>query len=274
MANTHPFCQDARLFAHNGVIGDVPTARGGISATTCSLVIGESDSERYFALITGEIDRHDGDVGAGIRAAVQWIVANLPIVSINFVLITATDLWALRYPETDTLFVLERPAGGSSGDPVRLDQSSRHGTRVTSEHARDRPVVVVASERLDQDTGGARSVRGNCCTLARASTFRRKSSLRARLRIRCSGALPSVLITARRSHVVDHRQIAAREALDELSRACAQVDDRAFGRDRHEPPVGAELHPAFEAIDRQLIGGHRLSLCAAAAAAAAAPIRP
>jgi predicted glutamine amidotransferase len=30
---------------------------------------------------------------------------------------------------------------------------SSHGTRVHSEHARERPVVVVASERLDDDSG-------------------------------------------------------------------------------------------------------------------------
>ncbi len=149
-ANTHPFCQHARLFAHNGVIDDIPRLEAHLGAER-ELVGGQSDSERYFALITGEIDRHDGDVSAGIRAAVQWIVEHLPIVSINFVLITATELWALRYPETDSLFVLERPAGGGSATPRALEQTSSHGTRVRSAHARDRPVVIVASERMDDD---------------------------------------------------------------------------------------------------------------------------
>jgi predicted glutamine amidotransferase len=150
MANTHPFCQHDRLFAHNGVINDIPKLEEHLGDER-ALVRGESDSERYFALITSEIDRHDGDVGAGIRAAVEWIVQNVPIVSINFVLITATDLWALRYPEIDSLFVLERPAGGSGTTPRELDQISSHGTRVHSVHARDRPVVIVASERMDDD---------------------------------------------------------------------------------------------------------------------------
>jgi len=153
LANTHPFCQRGRLFAHNGVINDLPKLDQHLGEER-ALVIGESDSERYFALITGEIDRHDGSVEAGIRAAVSWIVQELPIVSINFVLITATDLWALRYPETDTLYVLERPAGGGApGSGPALDGTSSLGTRVHSEHARDRPVVVVASERLDEDPG-------------------------------------------------------------------------------------------------------------------------
>ena len=123
-----------------------------------ALVQGDTDSERYFALISKEIDLHGGDVRAGIEAAVGWIVENLSILSINFVLVTASDLWALRYPEHHTLFVLERPAGGSgSAAPVALAQTSSYGTRVHSEHARDRPLVIVASERMDDD-GGWREV--------------------------------------------------------------------------------------------------------------------
>jgi predicted glutamine amidotransferase len=149
--NTHPFCQHARLFAHNGVIGDLARLEDHLGDER-ALVAGETDSERYFALITGEIARHDRDVGAGIRAAAQWVVQNLPIISINFVLITATELWTLRYPETDSLFVLERPAGGGDKTtPRELEQTSSHGTRVHSAHARERPVVIVASERMDDD---------------------------------------------------------------------------------------------------------------------------
>lgn len=153
MANTHPFCQAQRLFAHNGVIEDIPKLEQHLG-DDLALVGGESDSERYFALITREIARHGDDVQAGIHAAVRWIVEQLSIISINFVLVTATDLWALRYPETNTLFVLERSAGGRPEDgAVALEQTSSHGTRVRAEHGRDRPLVVVASERLDENPG-------------------------------------------------------------------------------------------------------------------------
>jgi len=151
LANTHPFCQDGRVFAHNGVVGDLTKLERELG-DDLRLVGGETDSERYFALITREIDRHDGNVDEGIRSAVGWVAQELEIVSINFVLVTPTDLWALRYPETNTLYVLERPAGGhGSGGAAPLDQISSHGTRVQSEHARDRPLVVVASERMDDD---------------------------------------------------------------------------------------------------------------------------
>ncbi|HWH11955.1 MAG TPA: class II glutamine amidotransferase [Solirubrobacteraceae bacterium] len=165
MANTHPFSQEGRLFAHNGVIGDVPKLERELG-DDLRRVAGESDSERFFALITREIDRHGGDLPAGIRAAVGWVVDELPIVSINFVLVTPTDLWALRYPETNTLYVLDRAPGGGGGEgggrapggraPGRaapLEQTSSHGTRVVSEQGRDRPVVVIASERMDDDPG-------------------------------------------------------------------------------------------------------------------------
>ncbi len=164
VANTHPFCQHDRLFAHNGVIEDVPALEAHLGDER-ALVEGESDSERYFALITGEIERRGGDVGAGIRAATGWIVQELPLLSINFILITATELWALRYPEADSLFMLERAGGGAGGgggeggEPRPLDQMSHHGTRIRSDHARDRPVVIVASERMDDD-GGWREVPG------------------------------------------------------------------------------------------------------------------
>jgi len=59
--NTHPFLQDDRLFAHNGVVDalDVVDARLrelGVG----DLVKGETDSERIFALITACIRRRDG----------------------------------------------------------------------------------------------------------------------------------------------------------------------------------------------------------------------
>lgn len=151
MANTHPFNQADRLFAHNGAIGDLPKLEQQLGEGR-RLLQGESDSERYFALITGEIARNGGSVAAGIRAAVDWVVRELPVVSINFVLTTESDLWALRYPETDTLYVLERRAGGgASGERHALEQRSEHGTRIQTEHGRDHPLVVVASERLDED---------------------------------------------------------------------------------------------------------------------------
>lgn len=144
--NTHPFEQDGRLFAHNGVIEDLAALDAHLG-DALSLVEGDTDSERLFALITREAAAHGGDVGAGIATACSWIAESLPVFAMNFVLTTATELWALRYPDTHDLFVLEREPGRT------LEHSSSLGSRVSSEHTISGPMVVVASERMDSDPG-------------------------------------------------------------------------------------------------------------------------
>jgi glutamine amidotransferase len=117
-----------------------------------SMVHGETDSERYFALITREIAR-TGDVREGIIAAAQWIAEHLPVFAINCVLITASGLYALRYPDVHELYVLERAAGGPSG-ARHLDHASARGSiRVRSSDLGTRPAVVVATEPMDEDPG-------------------------------------------------------------------------------------------------------------------------
>jgi predicted glutamine amidotransferase len=152
LRNTHPFLKEGRIFAHNGTVGDLPALERRLREfDALGLVEGDTDSERVFALVTAEITRHDGDVLAGIEAATAWIRKSLPIVSVNFLLTTATDLWAYRFPRTDTLFVLEREAGGSGAD-VRFAGRGTH-LAAHSEGLADTAAVVVASERLDDEPG-------------------------------------------------------------------------------------------------------------------------
>ncbi|MHB1539192.1 MAG: class II glutamine amidotransferase [Solirubrobacteraceae bacterium] len=142
--NTHPFQQDGRLFAHNGVIEGLSELDAELG-DALDLVGGDTDSERFFALITREAARRGGDLHAGIETACSWIATHLPIFAINFVLATADGLWALRYPETHDLYVLERQPG------EQLEHASRIGSRVHSEHGAEHPLVVIASERMDED---------------------------------------------------------------------------------------------------------------------------
>jgi glutamine amidotransferase len=116
-----------------------------------SLVAGDTDSERFFALITRHIDATGGDISAGITSAARWAAAHLPIYSINIVLTTPTDLFALRYPDTHDLLVLHRPAGGPHGHR-HLDQASAAGrVRVRSGALAATPAAVVASEPMDDN---------------------------------------------------------------------------------------------------------------------------
>jgi glutamine amidotransferase len=155
MANTHPFLQDGRLLAHNGVVqglGELDRHLSGLGAA--GLVGGDTDSERVFALITAETRRSGGDVTAGLTGAVGWISAQLPVYALNLVLITATDLWALRYPATHELYVLDRPAGGRDrgGAGQALDVASQR-IHARSGHLAHQPSVIIASERMDDDPG-------------------------------------------------------------------------------------------------------------------------
>src|SRR5665647_1770272 len=63
--NTHPFLQAGRLFAHNGVVGDLPRLEAELGSAR-DLVGGDTDSERVFALITARISDRGGDVTAPV----------------------------------------------------------------------------------------------------------------------------------------------------------------------------------------------------------------
>ncbi|MEV0976292.1 class II glutamine amidotransferase [Streptomyces sp. NPDC049915] len=148
--NTHPFEQEGRLFAHNGVIEGLDALDDHLGEDR-SLVRGDTDSERFFALISRETRRHDGDVTTGIRQAARWIAEHLPVYAMNLILITPQELWALRYPDTHGLYVLQRPAGGQHGSR-HLDHSGSDGRmRVHSAPLADHPAVIVASERMDDN---------------------------------------------------------------------------------------------------------------------------
>jgi predicted glutamine amidotransferase len=152
LPNTHPFTMAGRVMAHNGGFGDLPQLNAKLGAYA-DLVLGDTDSERYFALITQQTDAHGGDVGAGITAAASWITEHLPVASLNTIVTAPGELWALRYPDTRALHVLERPAGTNHDSPaeglhVRSATSSVHVPALD-----DAASVVVASEELDGETG-------------------------------------------------------------------------------------------------------------------------
>lgn len=145
VANTHPFLQDGRLFAHNGVVEGLDLIDERLSALGATeLVAGQTDSERIFALITAVIRDNGGDVTEGIVEGVGWLADTLPVYAVNILLSTATDLFALRYPDSHELYVLERPSDGA------LDMRTRR-IRAHSEHLAELPSVVVASEPMDDD---------------------------------------------------------------------------------------------------------------------------
>ncbi len=145
--NTHPFLQDGRIFAHNGVLEGLDVLDERLREVgTDDLVLGQTDSERVFALITASIRAHDGDESAGLVDAMSWLAAHVPIYAVNVLLSTATDMWALRYPESHELYVLDRRLDGAPDFDLRTNR-----IRAWSQSLRTRPSVVFATERMDDD---------------------------------------------------------------------------------------------------------------------------
>jgi glutamine amidotransferase len=149
--NTHPFEQRGLLFAHNGVIEQLHRLEQHLG-DAMSLVHGDTDSERFFALISKEAEG-DEDVGRAIIRGATWIADNLPIYALNIILIGASELWALRYPDVHNLYVLERAAGGPTGQRHLEHASARGSIRVRAGDLAHRPAVVVATEPMDEDPG-------------------------------------------------------------------------------------------------------------------------
>lgn len=153
--NTHPFEQHGRLFAHNGVLGGLDALRAKLG-DHAELVQGSTDSELYFTLMTKRIEENGGDIAAGVTRAAQEIAAEIPLYSLNMVLTTPTDVWALRYPDTNELWVLERsiaalggPAGFGGSDDGFDGRSMSGITRVFSGQLSILPSTVIASQPMD-----------------------------------------------------------------------------------------------------------------------------
>jgi predicted glutamine amidotransferase len=153
--NTHPFEQHGRLFAHNGVLGGLDALRAKLGEHA-ELLQGSTDSELYFTLMTKRIEENGGDIAAGITQAAGEIAAEIPLYSLNMVLTTPTDVWALRYPDTNELWILERSIaalggpGGVVGSDDGFDGRSMSGiTRVFSGQLSILPSTVIASQPMD-----------------------------------------------------------------------------------------------------------------------------
>jgi predicted glutamine amidotransferase len=152
LVNTHPFSQDGRLFAHNGVLGDLDRIEARLGANR-AMVMGDTDSERFFALITLAIREAGGDVRAGIIAAVHEVVAEYELYSLNFVLGDIGHIWAFRYPEHNPLHLNCRRPGGPSGIAPLYEADAGGTLRLRSDDGAVVPLVVIASERISDEPG-------------------------------------------------------------------------------------------------------------------------
>ncbi len=135
LENTQPFAHGSLVFAHNGTIDgleDLPNSSG--------FILGDTDSERYFALLHHHISEAP-DTLTGIQRTLNWIKENCSYTSLNFLLADGDSLYALRLPGKEDLFVRHVEAEED------LRGQSSYGTRTESRHSRE--AVLFASEELD-----------------------------------------------------------------------------------------------------------------------------
>jgi predicted glutamine amidotransferase len=78
---------------------------------------------------------------------VGWIADNLPVFALNLIIATPDDVWALRYPDTHELYVLDRTRSAQ-----HLEVSSPR-IRTRSDELSGAPAVIIASEPMDGETG-------------------------------------------------------------------------------------------------------------------------
>ena len=169
IANTHPFALDGRIFAHNGTLTGIDALdRRLVELDAAGTVLGDTDSERMFALITAETRRHHGSVADGIAAAIGWIADHLGVFSVNLIIGTPDELWALRYPANHELYVLDRTGAAPPARPLSV-ASPRIRAHVPDLSAQ--PAVVVATEPMDGETGWRLMDSGELLHVARDLTI-------------------------------------------------------------------------------------------------------
>lgn len=148
--NTHPFLQDGIISAHNGVLTVTEEMRERVRELGAEHhVHGSTDSEWMSALVTGEVAAHDGSLRDGVVAALSWIIANVPVYSLNLLVLRGAELIAVRLPATNELWILERGADAAAPREA-LDQQSE-SLRARSDDLRGIGSVVIASEPMDDD---------------------------------------------------------------------------------------------------------------------------
>jgi len=138
LLNTHPFRRGGFVFAHNGTVTCVPALDARTSAERRAEIAGDTDSERLFAFLATRVDEA-GDVEQGLVGAVRELQSLGDLGSASFLFSCGTKIYAHRFRRP--LHVLVRH---TELDPRRT------------------PTVVVASERLTDETWSALPERAFC----------------------------------------------------------------------------------------------------------------
>jgi predicted glutamine amidotransferase len=98
--NTHPFTDGRLAFAHNGSISPPPSLDVLLSPTAQGLRRGDTDSERYFLAVLSQLE-NGADPADALRGAVAGIAATASYTSLNCLLMTPDELYAVCFFDPD-----------------------------------------------------------------------------------------------------------------------------------------------------------------------------
>jgi predicted glutamine amidotransferase len=99
--NSHPFRYGSYVFAHNGAIHPQDRLAEMLPAEWESQLVGTTDSERYFLLIMSRLAAAGGDMLAAIAAATADIDARFEPNSLNAILLSPDELYAISWYHRD-----------------------------------------------------------------------------------------------------------------------------------------------------------------------------
>ena len=113
---------------------------------TADLVLGQTDSERVFALITASIRARGEDVTAGLVDAMSWLAANVPIYAVDMSAQHRHRRVGAAVSGVARVVYVGPPRASSMASGFHL-RTNR--IRAYSEHLQQRPSVVLATEPMD-----------------------------------------------------------------------------------------------------------------------------
>ena len=106
--NTHPFTDGRFAFAHNGSISPPPALDTLLSPTAQRQRSGNTDSERYFLAVLTQLEAGATPAEA-LRRAVAGIAATASYTSLNCLLLTPDELYAVCCFDPDGVLADEAP---------------------------------------------------------------------------------------------------------------------------------------------------------------------
>jgi len=150
--NTHPFQRGRWMFAHNGTIEDVAYLESQISPKRRAEVVGDTDSELFFAYLLTRLDsanltdlRAGALTDAAIARAMRDAVARPSFGACNFLLSNGETLYAHRFGRS--LFTLKR----APGDRLVPERRSPDGIALETRWSEARQAVLLASEAISDE---------------------------------------------------------------------------------------------------------------------------